>query len=194
MKGPQLVLRADLQEGIEMCKENALEFIEDARIIAGTGKFHHAVISLEYALEEFGKALLLKEARDDNGKDKEVIINFYYNHNKKVERALDSIDNKENYRLMFKEITAYHKSNGKSKGAGNAGVWKGDHYEPIRSKLFFQVNSSREEPMCDKTRQNCCFVGYEESDWILWREIPVDAQKNILSLIDLTEKELKKPL
>ena len=53
----RIVPRARMQEGIEKCKGNVADYLKDACIIAETGRLYHAIISIEFALEEFGKIL-----------------------------------------------------------------------------------------------------------------------------------------
>ena len=54
-----------LQKGIEFCRVNALAYLDDARMILSKGRFGHAHVSVQLAIEELGKAIILREKRDE---------------------------------------------------------------------------------------------------------------------------------
>jgi hypothetical protein len=58
--------KASVQKGIYKCKDNIADYLKDSLLISNTCRLYHAIISLEFALEEFGKILLLKEAFDNS--------------------------------------------------------------------------------------------------------------------------------
>ena len=51
-----------VSQGIELCKQNVADFVCDARNIMKQGKLYHAYVSFQFALEEFGKIMFIKEA------------------------------------------------------------------------------------------------------------------------------------
>ena len=54
-----------VQKGIESCRINALAYLDDAQMILSKGRFEHAYVSVQLAIEELGKAIILKEGRDE---------------------------------------------------------------------------------------------------------------------------------
>jgi AbiV family abortive infection protein len=55
-----------IADGVALCKRNIVDYIKDARLIIEDGRLYHAVINVEFALEEFGKALLIIEAKQES--------------------------------------------------------------------------------------------------------------------------------
>lgn len=98
-----------IDEGITFYKKNITDYLKDARIIVEQGRPYHAVISVEFALEEFGKILLIKESAqnpingvvDINGKKRGNVFEFC-DHNRKVNKALAVVDPEGNYRTIFR--------------------------------------------------------------------------------------------
>jgi AbiV family abortive infection protein len=142
----RIIPRADMQKGIDKCKDNVTDYLKDTCLIAKSGRLHHAIISLEFALEEFRKILLLKETMD-NDKSDPVKINGYEfcSHNKKVKRALQFLDPMQKYRVLFESVF--------ERGVFVAGMWEG------------------ETVIGDQTRLDCAFVDYINNDWTLGRSI-----------------------
>lgn len=54
-----------VQKGIEACRINASAYLDDARMILSKGRCEHAYVSVQLAIEEFGKAVILKERREE---------------------------------------------------------------------------------------------------------------------------------
>lgn len=142
----RIVPRVRMQEGIEKCRGNIKDYLEDACIIAKTGRLYHAIISLEFALEEFGKILLLKEALDTDTSDAlEIDDNEFCNHNRKAEKALKILDPTQKYRVLFEGVF--------KRGVFKVGMWKG------------------ETVIGDRTRLDCAFVDFINNNWVLGRKI-----------------------
>lgn len=55
------IQRTVLEEGVELCKKNILDYLEEARVIAETGSLNHAYVLVQFAIEELGKALCLED-------------------------------------------------------------------------------------------------------------------------------------
>lgn len=53
--------RNKFKEGIELCKRNVLDYLNEARMVAQKGSLHHAYVNVQLAIEETGKALWLKD-------------------------------------------------------------------------------------------------------------------------------------
>ena len=141
----RLVPRALIQEGIDLCKKNIADYLQDTRIIASGGKPYHAVISAEFGGEELGKISLLKETIANDTKDL-VAINGeeFCSHDKKAERAWAILDRK--YQVLFDE-----------------GVWKRGIWE---SRIWVENTEISPETRCE-----CAFVDFINGRWTLGRNI-----------------------
>jgi AbiV family abortive infection protein len=138
-----------IKDGITLCKRNITDYLKDARIIIKQGRAYHAVISVEFALEEFGKILLIKESAqnpvngvvDINGTKRGKVFEFC-DHNRKVNRALAVIDPEGKYRTIFR-------------------IWKGGIWK----------KGVWDEPEIDHiTRLQCAFVDFR-NEWELRTKI-----------------------
>jgi AbiV family abortive infection protein len=153
-----------MQEGIDKCKENIADYLKDAVIIADTGRLYHAIISLEFALEEFGKILLLKETMNNDKSDTVPINgNEFCNHNRKAERALKIIDPRHKFRVLFETFW--------ERGFWEAGMWG-------------------ETVMGDKTRLDCAFVDFIDNNWMLGRKINPNYIQDLVTVIEQETKKI----
>jgi len=152
------VPRAQMQKGIKKCKDNIADYLQDARLIAKTGRLYHAIISLEFALEEFGKILLLKETMNNDKKDPlEIIGHDFCDHNGKAERALGVLDPAKKLRVLFDTVFV--------RGIFKPHVWG-------------------ETAIGDKTRLDCAFVDFINNDWVLGRNINPEYFEELVTLIE----------
>jgi AbiV family abortive infection protein len=147
-----------MQEGIEKCRGNIEDYLKDACIVAETGRLYHAIISLTFALEEFGKILLLKETLDTDTSDALKIDGYEFcTHNRKVERALKFLDPMHKYRVLFETVF--------ERGVFEAGMWEG------------------ETVIGDRTRLDCAFVDFINNNWTLGRNIKPEYFQDLVTLI-----------
>ena len=159
----RIVPRARMQEGIDKCKENIADYLQDALLIANTGRLYHAIISLEFALEEFGKMLLLKESMNkETGDSIRIDGNEFCSHDKKLMRALEFIDSKKEYRVLWQI------------------AWL---------KMAFPLGFYPHVTISSETRLSCSFVDYKDNNWTLGKIINPDSFKKLISAI---EQELNK--
>ena len=156
------ILKSQIPHGIELCKQNIADFMDDTRIIMKKGKINHAYISFEFALEEFGKIIMLKEAPTNPiTKDKVVMSNNFFKHNKKCEIAIEKLGNefKSVYDMNWflrEELGLY--------------------------PLWFGTKTSH------KTRTECAFVGYRNDEFVIGK--PIDPVK-FTKLINLLEEKAR---
>ena len=156
------VPRPLMQKGIEKCKENIIDYLLDAKLISKTGRLHHAIISLEFALEEFGKILLLKETMNNDKKDPvEINGKEFCSHNGKVERALKVLDPSRKFRVMF------------------SGYFLRNYFAG-----FFPLGYGGETVIGDKLRLDCAFVDFVNNDWTIGCVINQDYFQELVNLIE----------
>jgi AbiV family abortive infection protein len=94
------VPRARMQEGIDLCKTNISDFLKDARLILAQNRLNHAYVITEFAVEEFGKAAILKEAWATSSTDPIVLgENVFTSHKGKSAKAWTVLD--PNYRRFW---------------------------------------------------------------------------------------------
>jgi AbiV family abortive infection protein len=159
----RLIPRKLMQNGIDLCKQNIYDFLNDARSIVAQGRLNHAYILVEFAIEEFGKIVMLKEALKSGIGDL-VAVNedVFTKHNQKSEKAWTVLDSK--YRTIFDE------------GCWEEGVWE---------RGVFQQNTEASH----KTRCECAFVDFTGSQWILGQDIKKDLLQDLIAHIgNMTKK------
>ena len=107
MKDPfRRIPLSEVIRGMNYCKVNALNYLKDARLILLEKRIEHAYISVQIAIEELGKMILLKEYAEKarkNGADK-LLINIrdeWKNHDYKTNKAFQIIDQK--LRILHKK-------------------------------------------------------------------------------------------
>ncbi len=90
MSRVKLIPTLDLDVGISRCINKSEILLQAARKLYKCQYRDQAVILYYYAVEEFGKAVMLKQKKNDaillNQKDVDV-SDFFYNHDKKIEAA-----------------------------------------------------------------------------------------------------------
>jgi AbiV family abortive infection protein len=132
-----------MQEGIDKCKENIADYLHETKLIVKEGKLYHAVISAEFALEEFGKLLLLKDImRDDPSPNVTIDGKQFCDHDGKARRALSEFDPTNKYRILFQIWD----------GVWKAGIWE-------------------DTEIGNLTRLKCAFVDFLNNRWTLGTEI-----------------------
>jgi AbiV family abortive infection protein len=140
--------RAKMQDGIDLCRKNVNDFLDTAEILNKAHRTLHAFIAAEFALEEFGKIQILKEAFEKSSSDP-VVVNGYYlkRHPDKEEKAWEELDPE------YKTI----KSGGFEEG------FEGEH------GIGFEKETTTGHP----TRKDVAFVDFDENlgVWHVGREI-----------------------
>lgn len=54
-KEDRIVPRAKMQQGIDLCRINVADFLEDAKLVIAENRLNHAYVSVQFAIEELGK-------------------------------------------------------------------------------------------------------------------------------------------
>jgi AbiV family abortive infection protein len=158
----RIVPRADMPEGIELCKKNALDFLKDARVLIGEKRIGHAYISVQFAIEELGKILIFKDKLAIDMSDPLIITKkeAFSSHQTKTDRAWRFLDSK------FKKIFD----------------------EGVFEKECVEKGVAVEDTFAEyETRLDCAFVDYYASRWQLGRDIK---EALLLGLIDHIECKL----
>ncbi len=154
-----------MQKGINLCKENICVFLETADILVNTGNLNHAAINIEFAIEEFGKSLMLKDEFAKGSDPVQVSDNVFSNHVGKSERAwkngdADALDS--SYRMI-----------------SEGGFERSDNGKQGFSRGFSQaINISH------FIRMECAFVDFDknEREWFVGH--PQLSKKRIQNLIE----------
>ena len=129
--------RVRIQEGVDLCKKNVNDFLDTAEILNKTHRTLHAFITAEFALEEFGKIQILKEAFEDSNSDcVEVNKRYWISHPDKEEKAWGELE------LEYRTI----KSGGFEEG------FEGEH------GIGFEKETKTGHP----TRKDVAFVDFDE--------------------------------
>ena len=147
-----------MQNGIDLCKQNVSDFLKDAKLIVSEGRLDHAYVIVEFAIEEFGKIVMLNEALSLNTNDP-ILVNesVFKSHNEKSTKAWVILNPK--YRIIFDE-----------------GAYDENVYDP----RFYQTNTTASH----NTRLEFAFVGFDGNRWVLGREIKKSLLENLITHVD----------
>jgi AbiV family abortive infection protein len=158
-KPPRQIPKNTFPKGIRLCKENIANFLSDARSILTNGKTYHAYVSFEFALEEFGKIVMLKEALNDPNNltgIAQVDEIVFTSHRDKCDKAIKVLG--KDFETLYDGIWV--------KGLWVPGIW----YEA-------------ETEVGHNTRLKCAFVDYANNDWTIGEKAITS-----LNLADLINK------
>ena len=96
------VPRKMMQEGIDLCKKNITDYLQEAELFISQGRLNHATILVEFAVEEFGKMLIIKRAFALDLNDPFTMRGKkFYDHGQKSKKAWTVLDKK--FRTLFDE-------------------------------------------------------------------------------------------
>jgi AbiV family abortive infection protein len=140
-KPPRPIPKIKVPQGIQLCKENISDFLNDARNILSNGKSYHAYVSFEFALEEFGKIIILKKALNDpnNTTDTAQVDEIVFtSHKDKCDKAIE---------VLGKDFESLYN------GAWPKGMWKPNMW------------GETEVAIGHNTRLKCAFVDYVNNEW-----------------------------
>jgi len=161
----KLIPRKLMPEGIELCKQNIVNFLSEAQLILATGRVNHAYVMVEFAIEELGKIQMLKEALKLQTIDPVIVKGkVFSSHEGKSEKAWAEVLDRK-YRLLFDEGLSF-------------------------SKRFFERGLFVENTEAShRTRCECAFVDFSANRWIPG----CDIKKELLqSQIDHIREKLQK--
>jgi len=145
-----------MKEGIELCKDNILAFLRDARLIIEEGRLNHAYVSVEFAIEELGKIVMLKEALNSS-KDDPVLVKdrIFRSHIGKPEKAFTVLD------FKFKTI------------------YKGIFNDKIFNPRTFNTGTT----VSHRTRLECAFVDFNRT-WHIGKRIKENLLVDLIKHIE----------
>ena len=155
----RVVKRKQIPQGIDLCKVNVRQFLEDGRLLIDSSSLSHAYISVQYALEELGKILIFRDKIAKDSSDPLVITyqEAFKSHDDKIKKALQFIG--QEYEKVFKE------------GVFDEGV--------VEKGVVLEDTCVR-----DETRQDCAFVDYYGLLWRIGRDIEKDLLIRLIARIE----------
>lgn len=114
MKKSKTIPLGLVQKGIDSCKLHALTYLNDARKILSLGHPEHAYVSVQLAIEELGKAILLEEKIDGAIRKPgvwhiEIQNRLWTNHKYKTEKAWTKLD--PNLKVIHKRVPELDRGN-----------------------------------------------------------------------------------
>jgi AbiV family abortive infection protein len=155
----RVIPRAKMPEGIDLCKKNIIESLNDARLIIAEGRLSHAYISVQFALEKLGKILIFREKLEKDSSDPLVIKHkeAFKSHSGKTEKVWKFLDPK--FKKIFDE-----------------GIWEDGLWE----RGIWQENTCAEY----QTRLDCAFVDFYALRWQIGRDIKKELLVNLINHIE----------
>jgi len=157
-----------VQSGIELCKKNVADYLDDARTIISKGRLCHAYLSVQFAIEELGKAVILKEEYEKSDNDPLPVDASVFGedggrgHKNKASKA---------WKMLNPSLKILHK------GGFGEGF----------SEYGFDVDTEASH----HSRLKCAYVDFVEEERLWWVGETLD-ESNVLALIDNIEEALKK--
>jgi len=88
---PRRIPKAKLDEGIELCVDNAKRFVGSGASLAVTGDVYVAAILVSVGVEEYGKAIWLKEYHSHNEDPLVVDGAVFKDHEQKIKKAEETL-------------------------------------------------------------------------------------------------------
>jgi len=158
-----------VQEGIDLCKKNVADYLDDARTIISKGRLCHAYLSVQLAIEELGKAVILKEEYQKSGNDPIP-----------VDAAVFGKDGGRGHKM--KAAKAWEMLNPALKILHVGGFEKEDF-----SEFGFDVDTEASH----HSRLKCAYVDFIEEEQQWWVGETLNECK-VLALIDNIDEVLKK--
>ena len=152
------VPRTKLQEGIDKCKRNISDFLSEAELLMSENRLNHAVVMVEFGIEEFGKILMLKDAFALDLSDPfKVEGENFYNHTRKSKRAWAFLN--PEFKQLYDE------------GICLAGT------------LFERGIAIENIEASHTTRCECAFVDFSANSWLLGWNIKAELLQNQINHI-----------
>jgi len=156
--------KTQVKEGIKIALENSRDLIhEGLTLLENFAVSFHVLGMYTFALEEYGKALILEENLMTTENNCKVPKEIFYKHSKKFEKALNAIPH--NCKNVFVETESFVNSTKKSKMVKSR---KGDEYELGAGHAMVLT-----EPMLAdfESRLNCFYLGWDSKNKI-WKNPP----------------------
>jgi len=142
--------REKILKGFNLCKKNIHIFLDTAEILINSEYLNHGAINIEFAIEEFGKLLMLKDEYVKGSDPIRISNQLFLSHKNKSERAwkqgdIDTLD------IGYKMIS-------------EGGFGRSDDGKQGFSRAFSQVIN-----ISHFIRLECAFVDFDENEkeWFL---------------------------
>jgi AbiV family abortive infection protein len=150
--------KARIQEGIDLCKTNIIDFLNDAKLMIAEKRLNHAYVSIEFAIEEFGKAIMLRESLESSTTDPVIVRDSVFkSHKGKSEKAWSVLDSK--FKTIYDE---------------------GYFDEAFFDFKYFETNTKASHD----TRLQCAFVDYDGHRWFIGRNIKEKLLNELINHIE----------
>lgn len=81
----------NLQDGVQLCRRNVVQLLEDANILYQNGSYGHAQALTILAMEEYAKKIVLIAQKAYPGKFDDQIRRSFWDHDFKLQLALDML-------------------------------------------------------------------------------------------------------
>lgn len=165
--------RGKMQDGVNLCKKNIGVFLVTAENLVDSHNLNHAAIIVEFAIEEFGKILMLKDEFVKGSNPVQVPHNVLTNHIGKSERAWKTGDG-DALDIRFKMIS-------------DGGFERSDNGKKGYSRGYSQVIN-----ISHFIRLECAFVDFDENvkEWFVGH--PQLSKNRLQNLIEHIKKKVGK--
>lgn len=156
-------------QGIELCKRNIADYLDDARTIISKGRLSHAFLSVQHAIEELGKVATLRKEYQKSNDDPILVDAAVFGRNGGKGHNIKAL---EAWKMLDPALKTLHVG----------GFEKG-----CFSEYGFDVDTEASH----HSRLKCAYVDFIEDEQLWWIGEALDKSK-VLALIDNIEEALKK--
>lgn len=187
MNNYYIISKTKVLEGIKIALENSRDLVHEAITLTENFAISFHVLGMyTFALEEYGKALILEECSKTNQDDCKVPREIFFKHPKKFEKALSELP--YNCKNVFVETESFVNSSKnpiivKSK-KGNEHELGAGHALVITEPLLADFES----------RLNCFYLKWNEGNKT-WQKPPnpdfIDLEKTLKEFFDILLKKLQ---
>ena len=88
-KQTRIIPEEKMNEGIQLCKDNALGFLSCSELLVESGKSKYGIILFQFAKEEIGKLAMLMDVKNDLNELNSVSVDVFTDHSNKDRKAVD---------------------------------------------------------------------------------------------------------
>ncbi|MGH9980136.1 MAG: AbiV family abortive infection protein [Nitrososphaeraceae archaeon] len=190
------ITASDIDVGIELCRKKATTLAEDSVILLkNNGNLSHALGLYLFALEEYGKKILLEESKPHSPQvNQKVWVNcsIFISHNKKLQRTSDKLPKKIKINIV---ITIRNNNSNKSK---TIKIYPPKYF--TQENILFNKKSNKNNimsipqyttgtfetldgvPQIEQLRWRCFFIDYDKNENCWLEEFRYDKEQLIQAI------------
>jgi AbiV family abortive infection protein len=170
-----------IQEGITLSLKKAVMHLDAAESLIDTKHLDDSAVLMEFAIEEFGRAVILREMLKKS--ITEIEKNIWYNHDPKYEAAFRFLD--KELQTVWEGIDPQFTISRRHHHLSSLDLPNGPDAQFAKHKVPFRIIK---ETLTPNTRLNAIFVDFKDETQV-WSTGIMTSQKNLERMIsEIREK------